>query len=327
MNRNLLSQVHKKRFEIAPGIVKSFALDLITLISAFVTGWLFRSTLAGKNGFVGVLISASIFVAVSSLNTILKKDFTHRGGVVALEALVFTLIFWGLPFGILISVFLIMFLLLLWGAFTGRSEMENSLEIKFFRVTQKPLSRTITALSIVAIILYVPQWKDKTEFISQKSFDSIFSTSRGVATRLYPEFNFNSDMNALAQSLAQTKLNEDSQYRLLPPAVKEGLIKQTSGTVVKSLGQTLGLDLVGTEDIGTVLYRYLSKLLDSWRAKLGDTFLVLWSIAAFLFIRGIGTLIGYFVAFLTYVLYHILLVLDVIKIESELQPQEVVDFK
>lgn len=302
-------------------------MDLVTVILALVTGWLFKGVLAGTSGFVPVLISAAIFVALSSLNTLLKKDFAHRGGVIAVEALAFSLMFWGLPLWILVSVFLVMFILLLWGALSGRAEMENSLEIRFFRITRRPLSQTITALSVVAILLYVPQWQNKEDFISQKSFDSIFATSRGVAGRLYPEFNFNSDMNALAQSLAQTKLNENSQYKLLPPAVKEGLVEKTSVEVVKSLGDNLGLELTGEEDIGTVLYRYISKWLDSWRTKLGSTFLVLWSILAFLFIRGIGTLLGYFVAFLAYVIYHILLIMDVIKIDSELQPQEIVDFK
>ncbi len=300
---------------------------MITLISAFITSWLFKGVLAGERGFVGVIISACIFIALSSLNTLLKKDFVHRAGVVAAEALVFSLTFWGLPLWTLVSIFFVVFAMFLWGALTARREMENNLEIRFFRVTQRLLGRTITALSVVVILLYVPQWQNKSDFISQKSFDSIFATSRGVAGRLYPEFNFNSDMNALAQSLAETKLNENSQYKLLPPAVKEGLVEKTSVEVVQGLGKNLGIELTGKEDIGTVLYRYISKLLDSWRVKLGNAFLVLWSIAAFLFIRGIGTLLGYFVAFLAYVIYHLLLVLDVIQISSELQPQEIVDFK
>lgn len=308
-------------------MIKSFGFDLVTLISAFITGWLFKGVLAGERGFVGVIVSACIFIALSSLNTLLKKDFTHRAGVVAAEALVFSLVFVGLPLWTLVSVFFVIFIMFLWGALIGRYEMENNLEIRFFRVTQRLLSKTITALSVVVILLYVPQWQNKSDFISEDAFSSVFATSRGVASRLYPEFNFNSDMNALAQSLAQTKLNENSQYKLLPPAVKEGLVEKTSVEVVQSLGNNLGIELTGEEDIGTVLYRYISKLVDSWRTKLGSTFLVLWSIVAFLFIRGIGTLLGFFVTFFAYVIYHLLLVLDVIRIESELQPQEKVDFR
>ena len=297
------------------------------MVSAFVTGWLFKSMLSGGTAIYPAIIAASVFVALSSLNTLLKKDFGHRAIVIALEALVFTLIFWGLSAGLLGAVFLVMFGMLLWGAFTGRAEMENSLEIKFFRITQKPLSRTITALSVVAILLYVPQWQTRTEFISEKAFDSMFAASRNVAGRLYPEFDFNSDMNALAESLAETKLNENADYKLLPPAVKEATVKRTSVEVVKSLSQSLGLDLTGAENISTVIYKYLMKLLDDWRVKLGDSFIVLWAIAVFLFIRGIGTLLGYLVAFLTYVVYHFLLVTNMIKLDSELQPQETVDFR
>jgi hypothetical protein len=327
LNRNLLSQVPKKRFQISPAVVKSFALDLVSLVSVFVMGLFFRKFLAGEGNLYLTVIAAAVFIAISSLNTLLKKDFIHRSVVVVLEALVFSVMFWGLPFWVLLSTFLVVLIMSLWGAVSGRAEMENSLEVKFFRVTQKPLSRTITALSIVAILLYVPKWQDKADFISEKAFDSMFSTSKNVAGRLYPEFNFNSDMNALAESLAQTKLNENSQYQLLPPAVKAEVAKKTSSEVVKSLGENLGLQLTGTEDIATVLYKYILRLLESWRTKLGGAFLVLWGITVFLFIRGIGTFVGYFVAFFAYVIYHILLSADFIKIESELQAKEVVDFK
>lgn len=290
-------------------------------------GMFFRKFLAGDGNLYLTVIAAAVFIAISSLNTLLKKDFFHRGVVIVLESLVFTLIFWGLPVWVLLSTFLVVLVMSLWGAVSGRAEMDNSLEVKFFRITHKPLGRTITALSVVAILLYVPNWQDKANFISEKAFDSMFATSKNVVGRLYPEFNFNSDMNALAESLAQTKLNENSQYQLLPPAVKAEVAKKTSSEVVKSLGQNLGLELTGTEDIATVLYKYILKLLESWRTKLGGAFLVIWGITVFLFIRGIGTFVGYFVAFFAYVIYHVLLSSGFIKIESELQAKEVVDFK
>lgn len=290
-------------------------------------GLFFKNFLAGNGNLYLTVVFAAVFIAISSLNTLLKKDLAHRGIVIVVEALIFSAIFWGLPFWVLISVFVVMLTMLLWGAISGRAEMENSLEIKFFRITQKPLSRTITALSIVAILLYVPKWQNKADFISEKAFDSMFSTSRNVAGKIYPEFNFTSDMNALAESLAQTKLNENSQYQLLPPALRAEVAKKTSSEVVKSLGQSLGLELTGTEDIATVLYKYILRLLESWRTKLGGAFLLLWGITVFLFIRGIGTFVGYFVAFFSYVLYHIMLSTNLIKIESELQAKEVVDFK
>lgn len=325
--KDLLSQLPKRPFITAPrNLVKSIILDAVIVALALISGILFASYLAGGVSFILPLVFAGVFIAFSVLGTLLTKDLWHRLAVIALESLAFILPFFGAPAYLLGIAFAVMIVLLFWGEYLSREDAENSVEIRFFRIIKRPLSKMLSALAIVGIILYIPSWNKKSVFISQSTFDSIYSLSSKFAQGLYPEFKLDSDLGTFAKSVAKSQLERNINFSLLPNAIKERTLTDFGGQVLANLSKFFGFDLKSQDTFGDAIYQFINKSLADLKGKFGATFVTVWAIAVFLFIRGLATLFGYLVSLVSFLVYHALIAFGVARVRTENKPHEVVEF-
>jgi len=325
--KDLLSQLPKVPFVTAPKhLIKSIILDAVIVALAVISGILFASYLAGGKTFIWPLVSAGIFMAISVLGSLLTKDLWHRLAVIAFESVGFLLPFIGAPLNLLGTSFAVMIILLVWGEYLSREDAENSVEIRFFRVIKRPLSKMLTAIAIVAIILYVPVWNKKTVFISEATFDSIYGWSVKFAQGLYPEYKLDSDLGAFAKSVAKSQLERNINFSLLPTAIKEKTLGDLSGQVMANLSKFFGFSLDAENTFGDAVLAFANKSLTDLKGKFGPTFVTVWAIAVFVFIRGLATLFGYLVSFVSFLVYHALIAFGVIRVKTENKPHEIVEF-
>lgn len=324
---DLLSQIKKPILPTAPpGFYKSLGFDIAIVILSVLAGIVLQQFLIGQIEFFWVLISSGVFMSLSVLGSLLTRNFGHRVLVVAVEALGFTLPFLGLPADLLAICFGVMFILFFWGEYLSREDAENSVEIRFFKVIQRPLSKTISAVILAAVILYLPTWSQSGSFVSQAAFDSVFNLTVGVTSGLYPEYKFNSNLGDFAKSIASGQLGKDAQFNLLPPAIKTSVLNDASGKILEGLSKTAGIQLNPKDTFASVMYDFLSKSLNDLKIKFGTTFIVIWALAIFLTVRGIGALFGYLIAGLAFILYHAMITLKIIHVKTENKPHEVVEF-
>ncbi|TSC60252.1 MAG: hypothetical protein LiPW15_130 [Parcubacteria group bacterium LiPW_15] len=325
--KDLLSQLPKAPLITAPkNLVKSIILDAVIVILAVVSGIFFASYLAGLKTLVWPLVSVGVFMAFSVLGTLLTNDLWHRLLVIVLASLGFLVSFLGAPLNLLGASLAVMIILLVWGEYLSREDAANSVEIRFFRVTKRPLSKMLTAIAIVAIILYVPTWNKKTIFISQSTFDSIYSWSSKFAQGLYPEYKLDSDLGTFARSVAKSQLERNMNFSLLPTAIKEKTLNDLGGQIVGNLSKFFGFTLDAKNTFGDAIYAFINKSLADLKGKFGATFITVWAIAVFLFVRGVATLFGYLVSFLSFLIYHALIAFQVIRVRTENKPHEIVEF-
>lgn len=325
--KDLLSQLPKRPVITAPaGLIKSIVLDAVIVVLSLVSGFLLSSYLAGGTGFWTLIVGIGVFMAVSVLGTLLTKDPWHRAGVIGLESLFFLLPFWGAPFDLLSICFGIMVVFLLWGEYLSREDASNSVEIRFFHVIKRPLSKILSAVAMVGVILYIPVWNKNPSFISEATFDSIYSVSTKVMGGLYPEFKFSSDIGTFAKSVAQNQLEKTMNFNLLPAAIKNQALNDLSQKILDSLGNTFGFKLDAKNTFGETIFAFLNKSLSDLRLKFGTTFLTIWGIAVFLFVRSLATLLGYVISFVSFLLYHSLIAFGIVRVRTENKPHEVVEF-
>lgn len=324
---DLLSQVHKSHLPSAPpGFYKSLGFDFAIVVFSVLSGVVFQKFLAGQVEFFWVPAVFSVFAALSILGSFLAKNLSRRVLVIVLVTLGFLLPFLGASLDLFGISFAVMFILLFWGEFLSRGEAENSVEIRFFRMIKHPLSKVISALALVAVILYIPTWSQKSPFISEASFNSVFNFTTGMVAGLYPEYQFGSNLDDFAKSIAKGQLEKDSQFTLLPAAIKNKVLEDTSAKLLEGLSNAAGIQLNPADTFTNVAYGFLNKSLTDLKTKFGTGFVVLWAIAIFLILRSLGAILGYLVALLAFILYHAMISLHIIRVKTENKPHEVVEF-
>ena len=142
----------------------------------------------------------------------------------------------------------------------------------------------------------------------------------------YPEYKLDSDLGAFAKSVAKSQLERNINFSLLPTAIKEKTLGDLSGQVMANLSKFLGFSLDAENTFGDAVLAFANKSLTDLKGKFGPTFVTVWAIAVFVFIRGLATLFGYLVSFVSFLVYHALIAFGVIRVKTENKPHEIVEF-
>jgi hypothetical protein len=332
-NVGLLEKIQEARKEkervIEPaGFYKSIVLDALTVFSALVVGYVYKLYLLGGTGFLIVTLSIAVFALFSLFEALLQRSPWRRVSVLVLQIVVLLSFFYNLPYKFLALAALVVFVLLSWGEERSRAELQNELEIRFFKVVKPQLSKLTTAMILFAIILYLPGWNPDKSFLPEKIFQSVFNSLSETAKSFYPEIRFNSSLEEFAVSVAELNLNKNPDFLMLNPASKKKVLEQTTDEMTSRLGKIFGIDALKErkEPLGSVLYKFLFGAFKQWQGNLGNLFLAVWIIAMFFILRAFGAIFRLVVAIIAFLVYHGLLSLNVIRIRGESQMHEVVEY-
>lgn len=325
--QNLINQVKPESFSShGPGFYKLLVLDFLTVAAAALLGYVYKGYLASQFGISFLLFALALFGVASVLQVFLGKDFGRRILVLFLETMTLLIFFYSYDIRILGISAVILFFFLVFGEIAGRREIENGLNLRFFRTTHRILPKLVTALLLVFIILYFPQWQSKNEFFSEKAFQGLFDWSAGVAGNIYPEITFNSSFQKLAEGFANFQLKNNAAFVGLPSDAKQKVVEQTASQIADNLGKSLGTVILPQDSVGKVFYGFIIRLLEGWRTRFGNFFLIGWFFALFLILRGFGTIFYMIISFISFIVYQILLAAGAIRIVGESRTKEAVEF-
>ncbi len=323
--QNFLEQVSAGRIAEPKGFYKTIGLDFLTVASAVYFSYALSIFL--KTGAVTGLAAAVFpFLIFSALEVIMIKNIIRRLSILLIETLAILLFFYGDQLKYVILAGAVFFALSFWGEIASRTEMLHSTEIKFLRLTLPLLKKTITALILFVIILFLPRWNDKNVFISERSFGGVFIWSAGIANNFYPEFNFDSTIDDFASSIAKYQLRGTRPYEDLPVAAQKTLMAQVIPQVSDQIKRILGGELTGNERLGDALYKVILASLNDWKERFGIWFTVAWVAVVFLVARTIGAVILWISAFLSWLIYELLVAINFIAIRGEAVTKEVIVF-
>lgn len=246
----------------------------------------------------------------------------RRTMIVALSVLGVVFFFWGPNLELLLAAAAVMLVFLSWGGIAMRSELENGLEIRFFKSIKPFLKKLTTGIIIAFILLYVPTWSPDNIFVSRDNFKGFFDWASGVVGGFYPDIKLNSTFAELAKGVANLQLKNNDTFQSLPPQAKETILQQTTDEVSAALGKSLGITINPQGPVSDAFYDFIIKFLTDWQVRYGNFFIVGWGIALFLTLRGFGTIFYWLAGFLSFVFYQILLASGVIHIQGETRTHE-----
>lgn len=303
-------------------------LDTLTVVAAVLVSFLYHQYLGGGGTLLRVTLGLVLFSLLSMLELLLTKRMRRRFIVLLLEvaALGSFFVFDGTPWLYLGYGALGALLFFLWGEAAGRHELTNGLGIRFFHTVKPQLTKYMTGLVFLGILLYLPHVSARTSLISESQFKTIFDWGAGATKNFYPEFKLTGSVQEFAQSVVESKLKTMPEFKTLTPGLQVQSLAQSTTKLVEQFGSTLGTTVEAEQSVSAVLYAFLADTLERWQQQLGDQFLFLWAIAAFFIVRGLGIFFYLIVSFLGFVVYEGLVALGAIHIVGESRMHEVVEF-
>ncbi|MFQ5753635.1 MAG: hypothetical protein ACE5HI_16720, partial [bacterium] len=289
-------------------------------------GYVYSKYLVAEAGLSLLFQALAVFLIFSTLQLFFTKEIGRRFLILILQTTAFLFFFYTYDLRILAISAGVMIVLPLFGEMLGRRELGNALEIKFFKTAKPLLAKWTTALIIVLILLYLPQWDQDSIFISKDNFRGFYSWAAGVASTFYPRVDFNSTFGELAEGLSETQLRGDPTFRNLPPRAQSELLERTSLQVSGSLSRSLGIQILPDEPVSDVFYDFIVKLLRGWREQFGNFFLAAWGLSIFFVLRGFGTIFYWAISFVSFLIYQILFSSGFVHIIGETRTHEVIEY-
>ena len=325
--QNLIQQVKKEpSFFSNPEFYKPFIFSALGVISAFAVGAAYAQFIADAGDIKLLVASLGIFAIISSLQIFLTKTFGNRIAAIVLQTVFMLLPLLAHNPAYLTATGVVVIFFILWGELLAYGELENGMEIRFFKVLHRFLRKFTTALALFMIIPYLPMWDAERAFIPKENFQNIYAWAGNAAKNFYPEVDFNSTFIALTRGLARVELQRNPAFRDLSDSGKETIIKQTADQIEENIGKSLGIEISPEDRTSDVFYNSILKLFADLKEKFKESFLFVWGLAIFLIIRGFGTLFYWIVMCISFILYELLLTTRFIHITGISKTHEVIDF-
>lgn len=127
---------------------------------------------------------------------------------------------------------LAVFLLLVSGNYGGYSELQNSLKVKFWRVSRAVLPKAILSLIIFGTAVYAGNFSGPSAdkfFVSEQAFEKTITVSAApFIQKFLPEFDLSLSVQDLIAKMAENQVERNPQFKILPNYLKKQLVNQAT---------------------------------------------------------------------------------------------------
>ena len=325
-NHNLVRQVSVETITRPNGFYATIFVDVLSVFLALLTSWTYRSALSGSISVNWVVAAAAAFTVLSVFGMLLGDRAPRRGIVILLQTAAFLVFFVDTPWQLLVVGGIATYLLLVFGHAMSYRDLSNSLEIRFLKIVRPQIKRITTAIVLLGVLLYLPQWRAEEAFMSFETFNTFFTGAANAAGRFYPEVRFNSTVGSFAESIAQNELQRDPRFSEMPEGLRTQVFTQAAVQVLVGIRKSLSVEARPEQGLSQFFYEFLKLSLERWQKKFGSQFLIVWAVAAFFLIRSLGAIFSFGVGVATALIYQLLIATNIIQIIPESQMREVVRY-
>lgn len=305
---------------------KSGILDACSVLAAITLGYAYYRYLTDGLSPWCIFAATLLFCVVSVLQAFLAKDVRRRALVILGESIGLIAFFllkdeWEVTLSALVVVFVV----LLWGYFSGRSRIKNSIQIQFFGSAGTVIGKVTSAALLFMILVYIPQ-ASSGAVIPQTSFETFFNWSSDFINHFYPNISLNDSFGAFSESVAQMELANNPTFATLTPAEQSSTVSEAASELSGEVAQTTGSPPAPTESVSNVAYSYLATSFVNWQNQFGSASIIIWVIILFLILRTIGIIFVWVAEFVTLIFYEILLASGFMHMNQVTQSKEFVEY-
>ena len=310
-----------------PGYYAAVVIDAVSVLFAGLFGYGYLRYLGGFSSpwfLLGVLLVLGV---ATGLQALLTPDAKRRLLVLAAEVVAAGMFFYNFDAAFLVTAILIFFAIMAAGYYDARRELSYATEVRFFANTHGVIGKFITGVLLFMILLYVPQLTPQNAFVSPGAFSNFFAWSAGAVERWYPAIPLTGSFGDFATTMVERQLKGNAAFQSLSPQAQDATVAANAKALTDSFSQNLGVAIQASDTISTVFYGFIMKSLGSWQHKFASIFLLGWSVAVFLVLRGIGILFVWLDQLILGIVYEILLALGIITIKDEPTTKESIVYR
>jgi hypothetical protein len=305
------------------GFWKMLIFDFLTVIFAGSLGYAFARFLAGGS-FWWVFAALLVWSAVSVVVGFIQKNVERRFLVALLESVALVAFFYTVAWQAIAIAGLLILLCLLWGYFSIRRELRNTIEVRFFTASGKVVGKVVTAAVLFMIIMYGSVANNNGNFfVSQGVFNSFFNWTGDFVNKFYPTVPLTGSFGDFAQAIAQMQLQNNPTFKSLPPAEQNQAVADSAQQFMSGFTTSTSASTTPTSN---VLYNYFVNLFSNLQNRYNDLFLGGWGLLLFLILRSIGIIVVWIGQFVTLILYEILLATGFMKITEHPATKETIEY-
>jgi hypothetical protein len=315
-----------------PGYWKSILLDIFAVGLAALFGWTFSRYLAGGISFWFVGTALLLWGSASVIEGFLQLDIPRRFLIIFLESIALVIFFYAYAWQALAIAVIIVLVCLLWGYFSVRRELRNTIELRFFTASGKVLGKVITAAVVFMIIMYASLASGNGNFfVSQNGFDALFSWGAQFVNNFYPTVPLTGSFGDFAQAVARMQLQGNPQFQSLTPAEQSEALSDSASQVVGAFtggnaSGTVATSPAASEPTSNVFYSYLSNIFVNLQNRFGAGFVGVWGLALFLILRSVGIIVVWVAQFVALLFYELLLATGFMKITEQTATKEKIGY-
>ena len=274
-----------------------------------------------------ILLSAFFAVIiVSALEALLEKSAWRRIGISIIEALAFFVPLYTQSPQLLGISAAIVFIFFMAGYAQCRSELNHSIIFRFFPSTHGVAAKTVTALLLVGVILYIPRIGSGSIFINESGFTVIFNWAAGIAGNFYPNLSLTGSLADFSASVAKESFSGNAAFAAMSSGDQTATLSAAASAIEENFSKFFVATSTPSSMMSDVAYRSIEATLQMWRARSFFWFSLAWGAAVFLILRTIGVVVVWIGQFFAMIAYELLLAAGVIRITEEAQTKEVIGF-
>lgn len=306
--------------EVDISMLKINGVAMVGIVLAFVFS-IFLRRLYWSSGdltlnLVLALVLAALLLVVVFLQSVLIKDRGRIGAILFLETTVMLIPFIFSLSGFVLVGLTMTFLFLLWGSWSGRKELDQSIKVRLFRLSKFILPKAITGLSIFIAASYMSVFQEQGLVISRETFRRIISPAEAVTKTVMPAFS-------LEDTFESALLKSDPEIQKLPSAQKKEIIEKQK----EKFGSLFRYNFESRDTIINILYD--SYTVNAQRISAESKILILFVLGAVIFLlaKSIGTPISWLVALVAALVYEALIALGFAIVVLETRSKEIILLK
>lgn len=267
---------------------------LITLIFGFV----FVGFNIGK-GLILLPISMAvgfIFLALFLIQSMVINTFLEALSVIIIEsaAMVAPILLVGnFNYAVYISFASLLFFLS-WGCYSGQQELQNSINIQFFKLRKSVLRKAIIGMTLFSVLIYISFLNVEKLAISKNAFEYFIKPIEYSGKIFLPNFSAGMTVGEFLTGLTEKKLSPEEKQLVVVSAVGK-------------LSEFTKFNINLQHRLGDTVYQVINFQLHRLPTDKKNPVLIGMGAVLFLFITGFGLLFGWVISLIGYGIYQLLL--------------------
>lgn len=300
--------------------------------SFVVKSYFFSRALLGLTDLQYVILAAvlaAFFASFFFLQAMFTKGIARLNGMVLINALGLVGPFYD-RFSLNVSVAaFVIYLLLLFAAYSGWRELSLLMRVKFMRLARRVLPGVMTALALfVSLVFYLNISEGRTNILTRDLLNSlIFMPAESITANFVPEFSFSKSAHQIFVDLATNQVNSAKEAKQLSPSVKKILIDKAVVEYENKIASMIQYPINMNSRVDDVLYGYLVTHVTGNAPGPRNVVGLSAALIAFVTLKVVGIFLAIGVTIISFLLFEMFIATNFATVALESRTREIIVLK